>query len=245
MWLSHPNVSIQAVILLDACVNNCGKKFHLEVASREFETEARKLLSKGHPKVVGKFKFALCKWSENEFKSDPQLNFIVAIVNNLKNEGQEFPSLEPPKIHLPKEPNIVISDQEEEGIIKALASSMKDMEASSSRLSSLYPDLSQPTTSSVGDKNEKTAPNTQQPHPTTKETFQVGALYDFEAVGDNELTFKAGDVITFTDNRDENWWSGSSQCGEGMLPANFVTKDLNAPIEYMLSGKNVQFDDQA
>ena len=33
--------------LLDACVSNCGNNFHLEMASREFESECRTLLSAG------------------------------------------------------------------------------------------------------------------------------------------------------------------------------------------------------
>ena len=38
--------------LLDACVNNCGKPFKLEVASRDFEHNLKKLLSsRSHPKV--------------------------------------------------------------------------------------------------------------------------------------------------------------------------------------------------
>lgn len=38
--------------LLDACINNCGKNFHLEIASREFETEFRKLLAKAQVPVA-------------------------------------------------------------------------------------------------------------------------------------------------------------------------------------------------
>lgn len=257
MLHSHPNISIQAVILLDACVSNCGKKFHIEVASREFENEVRKLLAKGHPKVVEKFKFALRKWSKNEFKSDPQLNLIVALVDALRNEGVEFPSLEPPKINLPKDPNVVISDQEEQDVIKALELSMKDMKTSSSSFSSnsqttpkqnqasIFPNTQAPTTSNTLDQPQSAFPT----FPTLNNTsqarspFEVVALYDFEAVEDNELTFKAGDIILVSDSRDDNWWSGSSQRGQGMFPANFVSRDMSKKVDQVTGGKNVQFDD--
>lgn len=51
MGHADPHVVMQAITLLDACANNCGKHFHLEVASREFETEFRRLLTKAQPKV--------------------------------------------------------------------------------------------------------------------------------------------------------------------------------------------------
>jgi len=76
--------------LLDACVSNCGKTFHLEIASRDFETEFRKLLSRSQPKVAEKLRQLLKKWSEGEFKNDPQLNLIPSLYAKLKQEGMDF-----------------------------------------------------------------------------------------------------------------------------------------------------------
>lgn len=76
--------------LLDACVSNCGKTFHLEVASRDFETEFRKLLSRSQPKVAEKLRQLLKKWAEGEFKNDPQLNLIPSLYAKLKQEGMDF-----------------------------------------------------------------------------------------------------------------------------------------------------------
>lgn len=52
MGHTDPHVVIQALTVLDSCINNCGKTFHLEVASREFETEYKKLLAKAEPTVA-------------------------------------------------------------------------------------------------------------------------------------------------------------------------------------------------
>lgn len=87
--LSHRGLLFQ---LLDACVNNCGKEFHLEIASREFEQEYRKLLKRSQPKIADSLKVMLKKWAENEFKSDPQLNLIPTLYMKLRGEGVEFPS---------------------------------------------------------------------------------------------------------------------------------------------------------
>jgi signal transducing adaptor molecule len=40
----NPRIALQAIMLLDAVVNNCGKPFRLEIASSAFESDYRKLL---------------------------------------------------------------------------------------------------------------------------------------------------------------------------------------------------------
>jgi signal transducing adaptor molecule len=82
--------SVYVFQLLDACVSNCGKTFHLEVASRDFETEFRKLLTRSQPKVAEKLRQLLKKWAEGEFKNDPQLNLIPSLYARLKQEGMDF-----------------------------------------------------------------------------------------------------------------------------------------------------------
>ena len=78
--------------LLDACVNNCGREFRLEVASREFENEFRKLLGRTQPKVQEKLRCLLKSWAEGEFKGDSQLNLIPSLYSALKREGVDFSS---------------------------------------------------------------------------------------------------------------------------------------------------------
>ncbi|KAL8609506.1 hypothetical protein ACOMHN_009408 [Nucella lapillus] len=87
-----PFVVLQALMLLDACVKNCGRVFHLEVCTREFMGECRTLLTqKTHPKVVQKLRFYIKKWSEMpEIKADKSLSLITAVYQSLKREGADF-----------------------------------------------------------------------------------------------------------------------------------------------------------
>ncbi|NXA09359.1 SH319 protein, partial [Sapayoa aenigma] len=48
------------------------------------------------------------------------------------------------------------------------------------------------------------------------------ALYDFHGENDDELSFKAGDMITELESVDEDWMSGEIQGRSGMFPKNFV-----------------------
>ncbi|RZB84931.1 signal transducing adapter molecule 2, partial [Asbolus verrucosus] len=186
---NDPHIAIQAATLLDACVKNSGKLFHVEVASREFENEFTKLMSKSHGSVSKKLRESLKRWAENEFKTDQQLNLIPSLYTKLKNSGIDFSTTEMPvKKSAPasKDPNVVESQEEENQILKAIELSLKESTSSprsSGASSSLYPTAT------------LSAANTSATSTPVKEPKKVRALYDFEAAEDNELTFRSGEII--------------------------------------------------
>ncbi|KAL1420586.1 hypothetical protein MTO96_023983 [Rhipicephalus appendiculatus] len=141
-----PQVALQALTLLDACVKNCGKIFHLEVCSREFESECKKLLSKGHPRVVEKMKGLLKKWAQEDFSKDPpaQLPFvqfqkylylmvfslIPSLYSKLKGDGVDFGS-EGVADSQPSEQSVSRTStkqqqQEEQDLARAIELSLRD-----------------------------------------------------------------------------------------------------------------------
>ncbi|XP_045180374.2 signal transducing adapter molecule 2-like [Mercenaria mercenaria] len=224
--LNHrvPFVSMQALTLLNACVNNCGRDFHLEICSRDFVSECRTLIGqKAHPRVAQKLKYIIKSWAEmKEFKEDPALNLVPSFYESLKKEGHEFadPDSTPKKtVTMSKDPNVAQSQQEEDDLAKAIALSLQEEEKGSGhKTTSLYP-----TGLSAGASGGAA--------PRVREVRKVRALYDFEAVEDNELTFHAGELISVLDDSDPNWWKGFNQRGEGLFPANFVTADLSVEPE--------------
>jgi len=56
-------------------------------------------------------------------------------------------------------------------------------------------------------------------------SFEAKALYDFEAVGEGELTLRIGDVITVTDtNVGQGWWMATNGGNEGIIPEAYVER---------------------
>lgn len=207
LYNQDPHVVLQAITLLDACVNNCGKNFLLEVASRHFEQEFRKLLAKNLPqKVSERLKFLLKKWSENEFKNDPQLNLIPSLYTKLRQEGIDFSTTSEINLSKGAKSKDLVSLQEVDDIAKAIELSLMENDRTAQK---------KPT-----DSNQKSY------------LKKVKALYDFEAAEDNELSFSSGDIIYILDSSDPNWWKGfTDKHAEGLFPANFVTTDLSIPKE--------------
>ncbi|XP_071804538.1 signal transducing adapter molecule 2-like [Asterias amurensis] len=235
-----PLVCLKAITLLGACVSNCGKVFHLEVSSRDFTSEARTIINKGHPKVSEKMKGLIKEWAE-EFKNDPQLNLIVQLYNSLKSEGIDFPSTDQQSSKAPSprpapssNPDVVSTQQEEDDIAKAIRLSLQENDKA--KTSSLYPSASM--YASVTPTHTTSSPK--------REPRKVKALYDFEAAEDNELTFKAGELISILDDSDSNWWKGENFRGTGLLPSNFVTADLTAETDADIREreKKVSFDEE-
>ncbi|KAG8228579.1 hypothetical protein J437_LFUL009284 [Ladona fulva] len=241
-----PHIAMQAITLLDACVNNCGRSFHLEVASRDFEGEFRRLLNKWRSvaTVSEGLRRLLRSWAEGEFRSDPQLSLVPALYGRLRQEGMEFPTVDRPASDSGKASSRpadtdATSRKEEDDLARAIELSLKETSKSSASSSSpprsIYPSA--------------VAPGRSSPTPAPSSPVRVRALYDFEAAEDNELTFVAGEIVTVLDDSDPNWWRGSNQRGEGLFPANFVTRDLSEPVgtSHFLTAeqtkKSVQFDE--
>jgi len=56
-------------------------------------------------------------------------------------------------------------------------------------------------------------------------SFEAKVLYDFEAVGEGELTIRIGDVIKVTDsNVGQGWWMASNAGNEGIIPEAYVER---------------------
>ncbi|TNN44305.1 Signal transducing adapter molecule 2 [Liparis tanakae] len=155
----------------------------------------------------------MVQWAES-FQKDPQLSLVGATIKALRDEGVSFPPAAPQGSSLKVVSSAAVGKEaDEDDLAKAIELSLQEQK-----------------------QHVETRPLTSDPPLQTngsggQEARKVRALYDFEAAEDNELTFKAGELVLVLDHSDPNWWKGENHRGVGLFPSNFVTSNLNAEPE--------------
>lgn len=89
----NPQVIMYTLTVLETCVKNCGKAFHVLVANREFIQELVKMIGPKNdpPAVVQEKVLSLIQIWADAFKNQPDLNGVNLVYIELKNKGIEFP----------------------------------------------------------------------------------------------------------------------------------------------------------
>lgn len=83
--------------MLETCVKNCGRCFHLLVANKEFIQELVKLIGPKYdpPTAVQEKVLSLIQIWADTFAMQPELKGVVEVYQELRNKGIEFPSIDP------------------------------------------------------------------------------------------------------------------------------------------------------
>lgn len=231
-------LQMNTLVLFDAAVKNCGQQFHLLFTSRATMNTLVEVIDDARTENTVRLRIGalLKQWMEDpEFKDKAQYAMLGATYKRLTTEkGYAFldgptaaSNVSAQSTVSKKTQEELLAKKEEEDFAKAIALSMQDTNQSRPLQqqqqqtqqqpvnNSLYPTMQQSTSTSNSTGNEK----------------KVKALYDFEAAEDNEVTFKAGDILIITDDSDQHWWKGINNGVEGLFPANFVTKNLQQQID--------------
>ncbi|CAB3409124.1 unnamed protein product [Caenorhabditis bovis] len=89
----NPHVVSHALLVLDACVKNCGHKMHLEISTREFMEDFKNLVTESkYDEVKNKALEMLQCWA-TAFANKPEYKMVVDTHNLMKLAGFDFPSL--------------------------------------------------------------------------------------------------------------------------------------------------------
>ncbi|KJH49689.1 VHS domain protein [Dictyocaulus viviparus] len=89
----NPHIVMHTLLVLDACVKNCGHKIHTEIATKEFMEEFKNLGINGqYDNVKTKVLEMLQCWAM-AFANKPEYKIVVDTHNLMKLAGFDFPSI--------------------------------------------------------------------------------------------------------------------------------------------------------
>ncbi|CAD5116353.1 DgyrCDS5253 [Dimorphilus gyrociliatus] len=84
---------IYTLVVLETCVKNCGRRFHIHVANKDFLQDMHKICQpKNDPslEVQEKVYQLIQNWSE-AFTGEPELKEVEKLYRDLKSKGMDFP----------------------------------------------------------------------------------------------------------------------------------------------------------
>ncbi|XP_045123962.1 TOM1-like protein 2 isoform X10 [Portunus trituberculatus] len=87
-------VVMYTLTVLEACVKNCGKRFHVHACSKDFVQELVKLIGPKNeppPSVQEKVLSLIQSWAD-AFRHQPELSGVSQVYAELKHKGVEFPA---------------------------------------------------------------------------------------------------------------------------------------------------------
>uniref|UniRef100_A0A1B6CYU7 VHS domain-containing protein n=1 Tax=Clastoptera arizonana TaxID=38151 RepID=A0A1B6CYU7_9HEMI len=86
-------VVMYSLTVLETCVKNCGKRFHILVCNKEFIQELVKLIGPKNdpPTAVQEKVLSLIQSWADAFRNQPDVSGVVQVYHDLKSKGIEFP----------------------------------------------------------------------------------------------------------------------------------------------------------
>jgi hypothetical protein len=86
-------------------------------------------------------------------------------------------------------------------------------------------EISRESSQNFGKQPSARAPPPPPPPPPAAAANAFQAMYDYSALGDDELSFSVGSSLTVLDQSDPNWWMAEDQLGNrGLVPSNYLTQ---------------------
>lgn len=86
-------VVMYSLTVLETCVKNCGKRFHLLITQKDFVQDLVKLIGPKNdpPTAVQEKVLSLIQSWADTFRAIPEMQGVVLVYNDLKQKGIEFP----------------------------------------------------------------------------------------------------------------------------------------------------------